>query len=173
MELFFVAEHVFYLCLRWNSISPVERVDWNRACGEKMAPKASRTKHKKDSSGVITMMMATTPQTPPAAPLDTMKDKVQSLLKEYAPSEFLDDKEAREYLTSLLAASAEEQSHENLVELIQGFFGDDHQEEASQLVEKVSKLSLTEASREAEVPETRRVPPTAPTRLGDQHQQEQ
>jgi ATPase subunit of ABC transporter with duplicated ATPase domains len=110
------------------------------------------------------MIAETPPQAPLADPLDAMKDKVQSLLKEYAPRELLDDEEACEYLTSLLASSTEEQSHESLVEVIQGFFGDDHQEEASKLVEKVSKLSLTEARREVTVRKT------VPTRLGPEHQ---
>lgn len=99
-----------------------------------------------------------------AARTDTREDAVKSLLEQYAPQEFLDDEEATEYLASLLASSSTEQSHQkDLVALIGGFFGDEHEQEAQELVDRVSELTLQE-SNEGVAP-SRTAVPTRPTTL--------
>jgi len=95
--------------------------------------------------------MRTAPSQPPlgrgAAHQDTKEAMIRSLLQQNAPSEFLDDIEACEYLVSLLVSN-NEQSHNDLVALIRGFFGEDHEKEARDLVEKVSELTLKEVDNE-------------------------
>jgi ABC-type multidrug transport system ATPase subunit len=95
------------------------------------------------------MMMATAPSASHMishVPLNTTEGRIRSLLKEYAPQEL--DPEVFEYLSSLLSSGEREPNHNDMVDMISQFFGQGHEHEAKELVDRVSELTLKENKNE-------------------------
>jgi ATPase subunit of ABC transporter with duplicated ATPase domains len=78
-----------------------------------------------------------------------MKRQITSLLQKYAPEHVSSDQDGMAYLCSLLTESLSENSHdaEAISEMVGQFFGEEHEEEARVVSQKIAELQNQDASK--------------------------